>query len=97
MFSKYYKAIIAAFAIAGNTLGTVAADPDIAGVLPTGWGAAVVTAGTFVGGVITFLVRNQKTIDQVDEAVEAGDFTLQDLESLVNHKAGKHEKPAAGN
>lgn len=67
MLSKYYKAVIAAVTIIGTTLGTVAADPDVAAVLPSGWGAAVAAAGTVVGTWLVWLKRNEPTITEAEE------------------------------
>jgi hypothetical protein len=67
MFSKYYKAIIAAVTIVGTTLGTVAADSDITNVLPSGWGAAVAAGGTLVGTWLVWLKRNEPTVAEAEE------------------------------
>jgi hypothetical protein len=67
MLSKYYKAVIAGVAIVGTTIGTVAADPDVAAVLPSGWGAAVAAAGTVVGTWLVWLKRNEPTVAEAEE------------------------------
>lgn len=67
MIGKYYKAVIAFVAIAGTTLGSVAADPDIVGALPTGWGAVIAGAGTVVGTWLVWLKRNEPTVSEAEE------------------------------
>jgi hypothetical protein len=67
MFSKYYKAIIAAVAIVGTTLGTVAADPDVTAVLPGGWGAAITAGGAVVGTWLVWLKRNEPTVAEAEK------------------------------
>lgn len=69
MLTKYYKAVIAGVAIVGTTIGTVVADPDVAAVLPTGWGAAVAAAGTVVGTWLVWLKRNEPTVAEAEEAL----------------------------
>jgi hypothetical protein len=100
MLSKYVKAIVAflgvlvtGIAAVNSVVTSIADNPDIAAVLPPNFvgyvyavSGSLVVAGTVVTGVIAFFVRNQKTVDQIDKAIEAGDFTLSDLESLISKK-----------
>lgn len=67
MLSKYYKAVIAGVAIVGTTLGTVAADQDVAAVLPSGWGAAITAGGAVVGTWLVWLKRNEPTVAEAEE------------------------------
>jgi hypothetical protein len=69
MLSKYYKAVIAGVAIVGTTIGTVAADPDVAAVLPTGWGAVIASGGAVVGTWLVWLKRNEPTVTEAEEAL----------------------------
>lgn len=69
MFSKYYKAAIAFVGIVGTTLGSVAADPDVAGVLPSGWGAAVAAAGVTVTTWLVWLKKNEPTVAEAEQVL----------------------------
>lgn len=84
MLAKYYKAVIAFVGVIGVGLAALSSATDFTAVAPTGWSAAIVAAGGAVTYAIAFLVRNKKTVDQIDAALEAGDFTLNDLKSLIN-------------
>ncbi|MGE2714180.1 hypothetical protein ACQI4L_08995 [Mycolicibacterium litorale] len=83
MLSRYYKSIIAGATIVGTTLGTVAADPDIAGVLPTGWGAAIAAGGTVVGTWLVWLKRNEPTVTEAEEI----------LQRAQDRAVGRHARP----
>lgn len=65
--SKVYKAVIAGVTIAGTAVGSVAASPEIVGVLPTGWGAAVAVAGTTLGTWLVWLKRNEPTVAEAEK------------------------------
>lgn len=83
MLGKYYKAILATLGILATGLASAAADNDINAVLPAGSGL-VTAALTVVGGAVVFLTRNKQTIDQIDKAIEAGEISIADLQTLQN-------------
>lgn len=83
MLGKYYKAIIAGVGVLGFGIASLSASTDFQAVLPTAGSGWLVGAGTVVTGIVAFLVRNKKTVDQVDTAIESGDFTISDLKNLI--------------
>lgn len=83
MLAKYYKAVVAFLGVVAAGLTALSGSTDFTSVLPNGVSGWLLTAGAAVVGVLTFVVRNQKTIDAVDTALSAGDFSLKDLELLI--------------
>lgn len=71
MVSRYYKAIIAFVSLLAANVAAVAANPDIAGVLPasaTGW--LTMAATTLGGTVLVWLVRNEATVEEAEVALD---------------------------
>lgn len=95
MLNKYVKALIAVLGAVATTLLTIGADPNVTGAVPAGWAGGVLAAGAAVTGLVTFLKRNQMTVDQVDKALEAGDLTLNDLRKYFANEP-QAPKPDSG-
>ena len=68
LISPYYKAVVAAVSLIGTMLVTASTNPNITSVLPVTAAGWLATAGTVVGGtVLTWLVRNQPTVEQAEK------------------------------
>ena len=68
LISPYYKAVVAAVSLIGTMLVTASTNPYITSVLPVTAAGWLATAGTVVGGtVLTWLVRNQPTVEQAEK------------------------------
>lgn len=105
MIGKYSKAVIAFLTILTTGIGGIAAlvtsigsNEQISSVLPPSWatgiiavGAAITALGSIVGGVLTWFLRNQQTVDQVDEGIKRGDLSINDVIELTK-KYGRHAK-----
>ena len=68
--SSYYKAIVALVGVIGTTIATIAADPSINGVLPTGGAAWVAAAGAAVSTALVWLTRNQPSVEEAESLLE---------------------------
>lgn len=78
MFSRYYKAVIAAVSIIGASVSQFAADPSISGVLPANVTQWLTMAGsTVVGTWLVWLVRNEPTVSEATELLERAKSRVQ--------------------
>ena len=70
MISKYWKAIIAFVGVLGTAVAATAADPTIAGVLPTGAGGWITAAGAALTTALVWLKANEPTVEQAEKLLE---------------------------
>lgn len=80
---RYGKAFVGTASTFLTVFLVLASDPDVMGILPPKLAVAFAGVGTFITGWLIVYIRNKKTIDQVDAAIESGDFKLEDLEELL--------------
>lgn len=65
--APYYKAVIALVGTLVTAVATVAASPEIAGVLPSSGAGVVAVVGTALTTALTWLKRNEPTVEQAEK------------------------------
>jgi hypothetical protein len=97
MLATVYKSVVAFLGVVVTGVAGITAfingikdNPAVVSVLPpewtstiVAWGAIITVIGGAVTGVLAWLVRNRKTIDNFDAAIAKGDFSLSEVKQLV--------------
>jgi len=68
--AKYWKSAIALLSILGTTLAALSANTDFTSVLPNGWAAGLLAAGTVIGTALVWLKRNEPTVTEAEEILQ---------------------------
>jgi hypothetical protein len=94
MIAKYWKAVVAGLSLLSAFLTQMLADPSISGVIPQNVANWITAGVAILGTVLTFMIRNQQTVDSIDTAIGQGDVSVPEVKSLmVKHDVGNKEAP----
>jgi hypothetical protein len=78
------KSLVAVVGALLTALVTLLADKGVSHMLPSSWQAWLAGGGfALLAGLATYFARNTMTLQQVDQSLQKGDFSLPQLHSAI--------------